>query len=227
MKAGILGGAASCGYDGEGLNGVDGFLLMCAQRYPKHYLAPLGKMLPLNLSANVNSAAIREVRVISVPVERYLSSADIAKINSREPMTIHAEAIEYQQNEAERFQEDPAEVEIVDDMPIANDKPAIEAGMSCMKSRDASPAPEPKPEPEDQYAQMRRRAVATAARIPRLPNIMRKLPKRPVLGTLIYVAVNRRRVCFARYVLASSNSAARWASSRPRALPSMAASSRP
>ena len=32
---------------------------------------------------------------------------------------------------------------------------------------------------------------------------------------------------FARYVLASSNSAARWGSSRRRALPSMAASSRP
>jgi hypothetical protein len=83
LKQGILRGAANCGYDGAGLGGVDGFLLMCAQRHPKHYLALLGKMLPLNLNANVASASINEVRIISVPTDCYLSRADIEKLQSQ------------------------------------------------------------------------------------------------------------------------------------------------
>jgi hypothetical protein len=73
LKQGILRGAATCGYDGEGLGGVDGFLLMCAQRYPKHYLTLLGKMLPLNLNADVNTstASISEIRMVSVPSDHY------------------------------------------------------------------------------------------------------------------------------------------------------------
>ena len=89
LKQGILRGAANCGYDGAGLGGVDGFLLMCAQRHPKHYLALLGKMLPpLNLNANVASASINEVRIISVPTDHFLSRADIERLQSGEALPI-------------------------------------------------------------------------------------------------------------------------------------------
>jgi hypothetical protein len=51
------------------------------------------KLLPLQLTADVNSASISEVRVISVPVDHYLSSADIKKLQS--PMTVEAQPIEH------------------------------------------------------------------------------------------------------------------------------------
>ena len=44
---------------------------MCAQRYPKHYLALMGKLLPLNTTADVNKSVINEVRIISVPTDHY------------------------------------------------------------------------------------------------------------------------------------------------------------
>ena len=88
LKHGILRGAASCGYDGEGLGGVDGFLLMCAQRYPKHYLNLMGKLLPLNLTANAPSAGIGTVNIVSVPSGTYLSPDQIARAQRGEPFTI-------------------------------------------------------------------------------------------------------------------------------------------
>ncbi len=93
LKQGILRGAANCGYDGAGQGGVDGFLLYCAQRHPKAYLALLGKMLPLNLTASVDSSRINEVRIVSVPANHYLSSVDIEKLQS--PMTVEAQPIEH------------------------------------------------------------------------------------------------------------------------------------
>jgi hypothetical protein len=44
------------------------------------------------------------------------------------------------------------------------------------KSIDES---EPESEPTDQYALMRKRAIASAAWVPRAPNIARKLPRKP------------------------------------------------
>src|SRR4051794_38955470 len=46
LKAGILSGAAMHGADGEGLGGLEGYLQMCASKYPKHYMHLLGKLLP-------------------------------------------------------------------------------------------------------------------------------------------------------------------------------------
>lgn len=75
LKQGIMRGAAECGYDGEGAGGVDGFLLFCAQRHPKHYLALMGKLIPFNLNADVNAsvATIGEVKIISVPPDHFFT----------------------------------------------------------------------------------------------------------------------------------------------------------
>jgi hypothetical protein len=110
----MLRGAANCGYDGAGLGGVDGFLLMCAQRHPKHYLALLGKMLPLNLNANVASASINEVRIISVPTDHLLSRADIERLQSGEALPIE----QFKPIAPARFEEPAASADDLNSMPI-------------------------------------------------------------------------------------------------------------
>jgi hypothetical protein len=103
LKAGILNGAIAHGADGEGLGGLDGYLLMCATKYPKHYMQLLGKLLPLQVNADVNNAVVGEVRVLSVPADCYLSAQQIAKMNRAAPLIDQAPQLE-----PERFQE-PAE----------------------------------------------------------------------------------------------------------------------
>jgi hypothetical protein len=115
LKEGVMAAAAACGYDGEGLGGVDGFLLMCAQRYPKHYLALLGKMLPLQSSAAIENNRIGSVNIISIPSGRFLAPEEIAKLQEPAPVIEHGP-----QPEPERFMapEEPIETE---ELPIESD----------------------------------------------------------------------------------------------------------
>ena len=50
LKSGILNGAIAYGADGQGTGGLDGYLYMCAGRYPKSYMELLGKLMPLQVS---------------------------------------------------------------------------------------------------------------------------------------------------------------------------------
>jgi hypothetical protein len=86
LKQGLLRGAANCGYDGAGLGGVDGFLLMCAQKHPKHYLALLGKLIPLNL--NPDPAPVATINVIGIESGRFLSKEEIENIQQVEAHTV-------------------------------------------------------------------------------------------------------------------------------------------
>src|SRR5580765_2762056 len=63
IKQGVLRGAHNCGYDGQGLGGVDGFLLACAQRYPKSYLQLLGRMLPMTMTPEASGPTITAVNI--------------------------------------------------------------------------------------------------------------------------------------------------------------------
>jgi hypothetical protein len=99
LKAGILNGAIAHGADGEGLGGLDGYLQMCATKYPKHYMQLLAKLLPLQVRADVANAVVSEVRIISVPADCYLSEEQIAKMNPALPL-IEQEAIETEPAEA-------------------------------------------------------------------------------------------------------------------------------
>jgi hypothetical protein len=80
LKEGLLEGAIRHGYDGNGLDGLVGYCHHLAERYPKTYGYLLGKLLPYNFNANVASAAINEVRIISIPSGQHYSSADLRRI---------------------------------------------------------------------------------------------------------------------------------------------------
>src|SRR6476646_4670678 len=65
VKQGILNGAISHGFDGEGLGGLDGYFAMCAARYPKHYMSLLGKLMPIQLhNEGLTGTSIGTVNVL-------------------------------------------------------------------------------------------------------------------------------------------------------------------
>jgi hypothetical protein len=54
---------------GRTKGGLVGYCHHLAERHPKAYCGLLGKLLPFNLNANVASATVNEVRIISVPAD--------------------------------------------------------------------------------------------------------------------------------------------------------------
>jgi hypothetical protein len=108
LKSGILNGAIAHGYDGEGAGGLDGYLQMCATKYPKHYMHLLGKLLPLQVGDGLTGQRIGTINIVSVPEGRYLSEEDIAK--TRAPSFIEHDS-QPQYLEPEHFQSVPIESE--------------------------------------------------------------------------------------------------------------------
>lgn len=45
LKTGIINGAVAHGADGAGKDGLDGYLAMCATKFPKAYLGVLAKLV--------------------------------------------------------------------------------------------------------------------------------------------------------------------------------------
>jgi hypothetical protein len=71
-------------------------------------------MLPLNLNANVASASINEVRIISVPTDHLLSRADIERLQSGEALPIE----QFKPIAPARFEEPAASADDLNSMPI-------------------------------------------------------------------------------------------------------------
>ncbi|MBO4228139.1 hypothetical protein [Bradyrhizobium neotropicale] len=85
LKAGIVDAAAAHGSDGQGTGGLTGYLFWLAGSHPKAFSGLLAKLLPLQVNGNVNTT-VGTVNIVSVPVDRYLSAADMAKVAT--PQTI-------------------------------------------------------------------------------------------------------------------------------------------
>ena len=75
LKQGLIEGAVLHGYDGAGEDGLIGYCHHLAERHPKAYCGLLAKLLPFNMNANVATAAINEVRIVSVPSDHYVTGA--------------------------------------------------------------------------------------------------------------------------------------------------------
>ena len=82
LKRQILEAAASQGFNGAGQGGLQGFLQMCASRYPKAYLHVLAKLVPQQLQAEVASSSISNVHVHSIPAGCFLSPQDIERMRA-------------------------------------------------------------------------------------------------------------------------------------------------
>lgn len=82
LKQGILDGAAAHGFDGEGQGELEGYFQMCAAKYPKHYLALIGKIVPLTIDSNATGNVITAVNIVSIPSGNFLSQEDIERVRA-------------------------------------------------------------------------------------------------------------------------------------------------
>jgi hypothetical protein len=85
LKIAVLTAAANVGRSGSGKGGLVGYLEFLAGRHPKAYAGLLGRVLPLQINADVNNAVIGAINVVSIPCDRFLSATDAEKL--RQPLT--------------------------------------------------------------------------------------------------------------------------------------------
>jgi hypothetical protein len=82
LKNGVLNGAIAYGCDGQGTGGLDGYLYMCAGKYPKAYLHLLGKLMPMQVQGDGIVRPGVSISVISVDSGNYLSAADCERMSA-------------------------------------------------------------------------------------------------------------------------------------------------
>ena len=73
LKRDLVEAAAEVGFDGEGDQGLRGYLKYLAIRHPRCFSNLLGKVLPMQASVDVNAsvASLGEIKIISVPQDHY------------------------------------------------------------------------------------------------------------------------------------------------------------
>jgi hypothetical protein len=87
LKEGIVDAAAAWGSDGQGRDGLHGYLTMAAGKYPKQYLQLLGRVLPMQSSDVVRPTIA--LNVVSIESGSYLSSADIERLRAQPAQIEH------------------------------------------------------------------------------------------------------------------------------------------
>ena len=75
LKKAILEAAAELGRDGQGAEGLVGYLKMLGADYPQTYASLLHRMLPLQMSADVKGG-VTTVNILSVPSGTFANVAD-------------------------------------------------------------------------------------------------------------------------------------------------------
>ena len=139
LKEGLLEGAILHGYDGAGEDGLIGYCHHLAERHPKAYAMLLARLLPYNMNANVATAAINEVRIISVPNGSHLTKAAIDALEHDSTLQAvppeadllepaHVEAPIAQQGEASSEEED----RIINNLKAEINELARKAGLSLV-----------------------------------------------------------------------------------------------
>jgi hypothetical protein len=70
----ILDAAAEIGFDGNGRDGLVGYLKYAASTFPKQYMALISKVLPLQIDSKSTVNVIEHVNIVSVPPDRYVTA---------------------------------------------------------------------------------------------------------------------------------------------------------
>lgn len=89
LKEGIIDAAVAIGSDGNGKDGLVGYLTMLARKHPKYFAPLLGRLMPLQINATPGSF-IGAVNIMGVPNDRYVTSEQIKAMYPAvaEPITI-------------------------------------------------------------------------------------------------------------------------------------------
>jgi hypothetical protein len=80
LKNGILDAAIAHGRDGEGTDGLAGYLFLLASENRKTFASLLARILPYNVSATTSAQTISEVRILSIPSGQHYSAADLRRV---------------------------------------------------------------------------------------------------------------------------------------------------
>jgi hypothetical protein len=83
LKESIIRAAEEAGFTVSGKRGVDAYLHWMAVTYPRSFGMLLAKVLPLTVKADVTTASVGSIRVISVPSDYY--TADGGKTFQHKP----------------------------------------------------------------------------------------------------------------------------------------------
>jgi hypothetical protein len=91
LKKAILEAAAELGRDGQGAEGLVGYLKMLGANYPQTYASLLHRMIPLQMSADVKGG-VTAVNIMPVPSGMYASADTLAgKLYDPGPIIEHDE----------------------------------------------------------------------------------------------------------------------------------------
>ena len=96
LKRDLVEAAAEVGFDGEGDQGLKGYLKYLAIRHPKAFSHMLGKVLPLQITSDAPiGGQTLSVNIISVPTDTYLSAEDMARMRGEPMRTVeHVPSVE-------------------------------------------------------------------------------------------------------------------------------------
>lgn len=79
LKRGIIDAAAELGSDGNGTDGLKGWLRTCAAKHPKAYLSLLSKLVPMQIADGLPGQFIGTVNIHGIPSGSHLTAEDIAR----------------------------------------------------------------------------------------------------------------------------------------------------
>jgi hypothetical protein len=135
LKEGIIEGAVQAGFDGQGEGGLVGYCRWMAMFHPKAYALLLAKLLPYNVAANVSSASINEVRILSIPSGQHLTKAAIDALehdSTLQTMPADANLLEPTPMKAPVPDEAPEEEKIINNLKNEINELARKAGLGLV-----------------------------------------------------------------------------------------------
>ena len=119
LKNGLLTAADNLGrLDIDGGGGLIGYLEYLGIYHPKVFGHLLGRLMPLQLNADIASASISTVRVISVPENRYLSAEDIARLQGQGPIDHGPQPEQLAPPDTSAIEPEPIEEPAIEPEPI-------------------------------------------------------------------------------------------------------------
>jgi hypothetical protein len=135
LKEGLIDAAIAHGADGLGAGGLHGYLFLLASEHRKTFAGLLCKLLPLNMTANVEKSLINEVRIISVPSGVHLSPEQMARAQAGEPYTIDAVTTRSQEPEEpiahEIVPQSPEEARLLAELDAMTDEQLMDRAVEC------------------------------------------------------------------------------------------------
>jgi hypothetical protein len=73
LKSSILAAAARFGENGQGKNGLNGYLFACARDHQVAYMNMLGRMIPVEMAGSVK-LGISTINIVSIPSDHFLTA---------------------------------------------------------------------------------------------------------------------------------------------------------